>query len=277
MIRGTTTLIAHLGYPTATFKAPMIYNPYFEKEGIDAIVMPMGIKPEVFPEVFASLFKLTHIRGALITMPHQVAVCGLLDQVTPTVEIAGSCNAVLRRLDGTLLGDMFDGAGFVRGMQRKGRNLTGAKVLVVGCGGVGSAIAASLAAAGIGAIGLYDTSEASAKALGGRLSKHYPTLVVVTGSRDPEGYDVVINATPLGMNKGDPMPVDVSRIAPSAFVGEVVMKQEMTAFLQAAKDRGCEYQIGTDMLFEQIPAYLEFFGFPTTTPEVLRSVAKLSY
>ena len=55
MIRGTTTLIAHLGYPTATFKAPMIYNPYFEKEGIDAIVMPMGIKPEVFPEVFASL------------------------------------------------------------------------------------------------------------------------------------------------------------------------------------------------------------------------------
>ena len=277
MIRGTTTLIAHLGYPTATFKAPMIYNPYFEKEGIDAIVMPMGIKPEVFPEVFASLFKLTNIRGALITMPHKVAVCGLLDQVTPTVEIAGSCNAVLRRLDGTLLGDMFDGAGFVRGMQRKGRNLTGAKVLVVGCGGVGSAIAASLAAAGIGAIGLYDTSEASAKALGGRLSKHYPTLVVVTGSRDPEGYDVVINATPLGMNKGDPMPVDVSRIAPSAFVGEVVMKQEMTAFLQAAKDRGCEYQIGTDMLFEQIPAYLEFFGFPTTTPEVLRSVAKLSY
>ena len=277
MIRGTTTLIAHLGYPTATFKAPMIYNPYFEKEGIDAIVMPMGIKPEVFPEVFASLFKLTNIRGALITMPHKIAVVGLLDEVTPTVEIAGSCNAVLRRPDGTLFGDMFDGAGFVRGVQRKGRNLTGAKVLVVGCGGVGSAIAASLAAAGIGAIGLFDTNDASAQALGGRLSKHYPALKVATGSRDPEGCDVVVNATPLGMNKGDPMPVDMSRIAPTTFVGEVVMKQEMTAFLEAAKERGCEYQIGTDMLFEQIPAYLEFFGFPTTTPEVLRSVAKLSY
>ena len=277
MIRGTTTLIAHLGYPTATFKAPMIYNPYFEREGIDAIVMPMGIKSEVFPEVFTSIFKLTNIRGALITMPHKITVVGLLDEVTPTVEIAGSCNAVLRRPDGTLLGDMFDGAGFVRGIQRKGRNLKGSKVLVVGCGGVGSAIAASLAAAGIGAIGLYDTSDASASALGGRLSKHYPALKVATGARDPAGYDVVVNATPLGMNKGDPMPVDVSRIAPSTFVGEVVMKQEMTAFLEAAKERGCAYQIGTDMLFEQIPAYLEFFGFPTTTPEVLRSVARLSY
>lgn len=277
MIRGTTTLIAHIGYPTAAFKAPMIYNPYFEKEGVDAIVIPMGVKPAVFPEVFASIFKLTNIRGALITMPHKVTVAGLLDEVTPAVEIAGSCNAVLLRPDGTLLGDMFDGAGFVRGVQRKGCNLKGAKVLVVGSGGVGSAIAASLAAAGIGAIGLYDINEASGNALGERMSKHYPALKVTTGGRDPEGYDVVVNATPLGMNKGDPMPVDVSRIAPSTFVGEVVMKQEMTAFLQAAKERGCAYQIGTDMLFEQIPAYLEFFGFPTTTPELLRSVARLSY
>ena len=81
----------------------------------------------------------------------------------------------------------------------------------------------------------------------------------------------------MGMNEGDELPMDVSRIAPTTFVGEVVMKKEMTAFLAAAKARGCPIQIGTDMLFEQIPAYLEFFGFPTTTPDVLRSVARLSY
>jgi shikimate dehydrogenase len=81
----------------------------------------------------------------------------------------------------------------------------------------------------------------------------------------------------MGMNAGDPMPMDVTRIASTTFVGEVVMKQEMTAFLDAAKARGCPYQIGTDMLFEQIPAYLEFFGFKTTTPEVLREVATLAY
>ena len=87
----------------------------------------------------------------------------------------------------------------------------------------------------------------------------------------------MVNATPLGMNEGDPMPIDVSRIEASTFVGEVVMKEEMTAFLRAAQARGCRFQVGADMLFEQIPAYLEFFGFPSTTPEVLRSVAKLSY
>ena len=81
----------------------------------------------------------------------------------------------------------------------------------------------------------------------------------------------------MGMNEGDELPMDVSRIAPTTFVGEVVMKNEMTAFLAAAKARGCSVQIGTDMLFEQIPAYLEFFGFPTTTPEVLRAVARLTY
>ena len=85
----------------------------------------------------------------------------------------------------------------------------------------------------------------------------------------------MVNATPLGMNDGDPMPMDVSRIAPGTFVGEVVMKQEMTPFLRAVQARGCSFQVGLDMLFEQIPAYLEFFGLPTTTPDVLRSVARL--
>jgi shikimate dehydrogenase len=197
--------------------------------------------------------------------------------MTTTAKIAGACNAVLRRPDGSLLGDMFDGAGFVRGVERKGKRIAGARGLVIGCGGVGSAIAASLAAAGLSAIGLYDASSASAEALGDRLRSHYPTLQVATGSNDPDGYDIVVNATPLGMKPGDPLPVDIARIAPTTFVGEVVMKEEFTPLLRAAREKGCTVQVGTDMLFEMIPAYLEFFGFGTSTPQELRSVAKLSY
>jgi shikimate dehydrogenase len=277
MIRGTTTLIAHLGYPTETFKAPVIYNPYFQKHGIDAVVMPMGVKAEDFAQVFPALFRLTNIRGALITMPHKIATVALLDEVTTTVKIAGSCNAVLRRPDGSLLGDMFDGAGFVRGLLRKGQRLEGARVLVVGSGGVGSAIAASLAAAGIAAITLFDANPGAAAALGGRLREHYPKLEVASGGNDPGGHDVVVNATPLGMKAGDPLPVDVARIAPGTFVGEVVMKEEITPLLRAAQDKGCPIQVGTDMLFEQIPAYLEFFGFGTTTPDELRAIAQIKY
>jgi shikimate dehydrogenase len=277
LINGHTELIAHLGWPTHAFKAPMIYNPYFESIGVNAIVVPMGCKPENFPEVLRSVFRLENMRGALITMPHKVSVVDLCDELTATVKVAGSCNAVKRLPDGRLLGDMFDGEGFVRGLQRKGLKLAGARTLVVGSGGVGSAIAASLAGAGVAAIALYDTNTASADALAGRLRTHYPGVTVSTGSKDPDGCDLVVNATPLGMNAGDPLPVDVDRIAPGAFVGEVVMKSEMTAFLQAAQARGCRVQIGTDMLFEMIPPYLEFFGLRTTTPETLRAVARLEY
>jgi len=277
MITGTTSLIAHIGFPTHTFKSPMIYNPYFEQAGIDAIVVPMGCRPEAFPALLKAVFKLENIKGALITMPHKVTTVGLLDEATPTVQIAGSCNAVRRAADGRLQGDMFDGEGFVRGLQRKGCKLKGARALVVGSGGVGSAIAASLAAAGVAAIGTFDARPESAQGLGDRLKKHYSKIEVRSGSNDPAGYDVVVNATPMGMNDGDELPMDVDRISPDAFVGEVVMKSEMTAFLTAVHARGCRFQVGSDMLFEQIPAYLEYFGFPTTTPENLRAVAKISY
>jgi shikimate dehydrogenase len=193
------------------------------------------------------------------------------------VKIAGSCNAVLRRSDGSLAGDMFDGTGFVRGLARKGFAMRGARCLVVGAGGVGSAIAAALAAEGAAAIALNDVRAEAADALAARVRTHYPALDARPGSGDPAGYDLVVNATPLGMNPGDPLPFDAARLAPSTFVGEVVMRQEITPVLAAARARGCRIQVGTDMLFEMIPAYLEFFGFGTATPDELRAVSRVAY
>jgi shikimate dehydrogenase len=275
VISGTTTLIAHIGYPTFAFKAPLIYNPWFEKNDIDAVVVPMGVKAEDYRETLPRLFGLTNIRGALVTMPHKVVTCELVDELSPVATVAGAANAILRREDGTLLGDQFDGAGFVRGVERKGFALAGKRVLVVGNGGVGSPIAASLAGAGVGEIGLFDPNASASEALAGRLADQYPDITVTVGSKDPDGYDLVVNATPLGMNDGDPLPCDVDRIAPTTFVGEVVMKQTITPFLAAAQAKGCPIQVGSDMLFEMIPAYVEFFGFGTATPEELRAVSQI--
>ncbi|MBG9390172.1 shikimate dehydrogenase family protein [Caenimonas aquaedulcis] len=276
-IDGRTELIAHLGWPTHSFKAPMIYNPYFESVGVNAVVVPMGCRPHAFASVLRSFFSLENVRGALITMPHKVSVIDELGTLTPAAQVAGAANAVRRLPDGTLEGDMFDGEGFVRGLERKGVALKGAGALVVGCGGVGCAIAASLASRGLAELALHDVQAASADALAARVGAHYPGVRVTVGGNDPAGFDVVVNATPLGMNAGDPLPVDVSRLSPGTFAAEVVMKTEMTAFLAAAQARGCRVQVGTDMLFEMIPPYLEFFGFPTTTPEALRAVARLHY
>ncbi len=277
MINGDTQIIAHVGYPTTTFKSPMIYNPWFERRGVNAAVVPLGVRREDFARAFPEICRFTNFHGALITMPHKVSVIALLDEVSTAVKVAGSCNAVRRTDDGRLIGDMFDGEGFVRGVARNGGSLGGRRLLVVGCGGVGSAIAASAAAAGAAEIALYDVDAASMEGLGDRLMQNYPRLKVSRRSNDPSGFDVVVNATPLGTYPGDPMPLDVSRLMPATFVAEVVMKHETTAFLAAAQAQGCRTQVGVDMLFEQIPAYLEFFGFPAATPAELREVAQVEY
>lgn len=276
-ITGRTRILAHLGVPTESFKAPMIYNPWFADQGIDCVVVPMGCEPEDFPVFMRHVARLRNFAGALITMPHKVAVVDLLDEPSTAVQVCGACNAVRRDNDGKLIGGMFDGEGFVRGVLSKGRAVQGASVLVVGSGGVGSAIAASFAGHGVSRLGLFDVNADAADRLSARLSRHYPDLTIETGANDPTGFDIVVNATPLGMSEGDPMPMDTARIAPESFVGEVVMKAEETTFLAAARARGCQTQVGTDMLFEQIPAYLEFFGLPSTTSDVLRKLARIQY
>lgn len=273
VISGTTKLIAHIGYPTTSFKAPMIYNPYFEKYDIDAVVMPMGCGAADFETFLPQVSRLSNFLGALITMPHKVATVELMDEITTTAAVAGSCNAVRRSKDGRLIGDMFDGEGFVRGLKRRGRRVAGATALVIGCGGVGSAIAASLANSGVACLGLTDINHPTIAALAGRLDRHYPKTELVPGAQALDGWDIIVNATPLGMNDGDPLPMDISGIAPSTFVGEVVMARDITPFLAVARARGCDTQIGLDMLFEQIPAYLEFFGLRTANADELRSVA----
>lgn len=274
---GRTRLIAHIGYPTDAFKAPMIYNPFFESIGFNAAVVPMGVRAEDLAQTLPALFRMSNVHGALVTMPHKMSVLPLLDEVSIAAQIAGGCNAILRQADGRLRGDMFDGEGFVRGLLRKGAQIRGASALVMGAGGVGSAIAAALAQAGLARLGLVDLNPATAETLAARLAVHHPVLSITVGAADPAGFDIVVNATPLGMRAGDPLPVDPARLTTGTFVGEVVMQEELTPFLRAAEARGCRVQLGIDMLYEQIPAYLAFFGFPVTTPERLRALARVHY
>lgn len=271
MITGRTRVIAHVGVPTEIFKAPMIYNPWFEASGTDAVVVPMGCEAGDLTDFLPAVARLRNFAGALITMPHKQVVVALLDAVSPAVSVCGACNAVRRGADGRLEGAMFDGEGFVRGLRRKGVDPGGKRARILGAGGVGSAIAASLAGAGLVALTLEDSDPGRVDALAARLKAQFPALEIV-----PEtAAEIVVNATPLGTGPDDPLPFDPETLQPGGFVGDVVMTGGVTPFLHAAQARGCVIQKGTDMLFEQIPAYLEFFGLPTTTPDVLRKLARI--
>lgn len=275
-IDGHTRLIAHLGFPTASFKAPLIYNPWFSRHGVNAVVVPMGVKAVDYPAILSALRSISNFHGALVTMPHKITTCALVDQLSKRALVAGACNAILKLPDGQLLGDQFDGAGFVAGLKRKEQEVSRKTALLIGCGGVGSAIAASLAEADIRLLHLYDPRPGAALSLQNRLHEYFPLVQTITGNNDPAGCDLVINASPLGMQPEDAMPVDITRLSSQSFVGDVVLTQEITPFLQAALDKGCRIQTGSDMLIEMIPEYLAFFGFGAASADELRLIFEQS-
>ena len=249
-----------MAYPAASPRSGTVPPAQLEQQrrGIDAAVVPFGVRREDFAHAFPQICRFTNVIGALITMPHKIAVVEMIDEVSTAVQIAGSCNAVLRSADGRLIRDMFDGEGFVRGVASNGGSLFGKRLLIVGAGGVGSAIAASSAAQGPAEIALYDVDGAAMDSLADRLREAYPLLKVSTGSNDPSGSDVVVNATPLGMKPGDPMPLDVTRLAPDLRRGGRDETGDDRLSRRGA-ERGCQTQVGVDMLFEQIPSLSRVF------------------
>jgi len=266
-IRGTTLLYPVLGSPIAQVKAPMLYNALFARTGFDAAVVPIEVAPEDLPATLEALFRVRNVPGVFVTIPHKSATVALLDDCSDAVRIAGACNAVVRRRDGSLYGELFDGIGFVRAVEKHGFTVAGARCLVVGAGGAGAAIAAALAAARASAVRVHDIRGEHAVELAARLQGHYPLTAFDAGTADPTGFDLVVNATPLGMEAADPLPVDVARLSPAMTVAEIVMKREITPLLEAARALGCRTVLGREMLEEQMPMYLEFFGLPSAPPD----------
>jgi shikimate dehydrogenase len=260
VIRGTTRLYPVIGSPVAQVKAPMLYNALFTERCLDAAVVPMEIAPEVYAQVLPALFKVANIPGAMVTIPHKTSTLALLDDYSTAVRIAGACNAIVRRPDGTLYGELFDGIGFVHAVERHEFSVKGAKCLVVGTGGAGAAIAAALAAAGAGMIRLHDVRAAQAQAVASHIKTFYPDTDIHAAQPSLAGFDLIVNATPLGMNVDDPLPIDVTQIEPQMVIAEIVMKREITPMLAAAQACGCRIVLGREMLQEQLALYLDFFG-----------------
>ena len=149
----------------------------------------------------------------------------------------------------------------MRGLAKAGHALAGRSVLLVGAGGAGSAVAHALADAGVSRMRVIDTDEGRRERLAESLRAHHAALAVETGAAEPEGFDVAVNCTPLGMRDGDPLPIDPARIRPGTLVVDVVVKTPPSRLLQEAQARGCPVQGGRAMLEGQVEAILHFFGF----------------
>lgn len=257
-ITGRTRLIAVLGDPVTQVQAPAMLNPVLADLGRDAVVVPVQVPSGELPAVGPALMRIANLDGLLVTVPHKRAAVDLADAVSPAVEACGSTNALRRNADGSWYAENFDGAGFVNGLLAAGRPVAGSRAAVVGAGGAGAAIGAALLLAGVARLVLLDTDPAVRDTLAARLLARWPGRVG-TSRRELGTADLVVNATPLGMRAGDPLPFDPAMARADTVVADIVMQPAETALLRAAAAAGRRVQPGAPMLRHQIPLYRAFF------------------
>ncbi len=259
MISGGTRLFAIVAHPVRHVRTPQAMNALFEREGVDAVMVPCDVRPEHLAAFVAGLRGIENFGGLVVTVPHKVEIAALCDRLTMRARAANAVNSIRREPDGTLTGDLLDGVGFVAGLEAAGHEVAGRRVYLVGAGGAASAIALAIAAKGPARLTLANRSLDKLKALAARLAEQYPALDVVCGG-DVAEHDLVINGTSLGLKADDPLPLPVERIAAGATVAEVIMQPEYTSLLMAAQARGLTVHPGRAMLEGQLS---EIFTFLT--------------
>lgn len=267
-ITGKTALYGILAHPIDHVRAPSVFNPRYEQHGIDAVMVPFHVHPDGLAAVVAGMKAMRNLGGLTVTVPHKVTIAALCDELGASGRRVGAANAVRFEdgPDGTrrMVGDNFDGQGYVAGMKAGGFDFAGKHVLQLGAGGAGMAIAFAVADAGAASLSIANRTEAKAEALAHRVHDAFPGCVArgLPADADPAGYDLVINTTSLGLHDGDKLPVDVGRLDPATVVSEIIMIPEETALLKAAKARGHKVHYGRPMLDEQIKLIAAFIGCP---------------
>jgi shikimate dehydrogenase len=262
MIDGNTLIFATPGDPVAQVRLPEVMAAVFAALGVNAVWVPMHVGPEGLAVVLQGLRTIRNFRGITVAIPYKPTVVAMVDRLTPRAQAAGSVNLVRLDPDGRLLGDIVDGAGFVRGLELRGHAVRGATAWLVGVGGGGSAIASALAGAGVERLYLTELNRERATAIHERLAHSYPSTPIQVVDRPPGPVDLAINATPCGLRPDDPLPFDPAALAEQTIVCDIIMKPRATRLLQAAQARGLRVHHGHHMLDAQIPMYLEFLGIP---------------
>jgi shikimate dehydrogenase len=245
-LNGATRLYPIIGDPIAQVKSPAGVSETLQAAGLNALIVPLHVSAADFAACISHLAHARNVDGMIITVPHKFAASQLCATASPRALFLGAVNTLRRNADGTWHGDMFDGLGYVTALRNNGCEPSGKRVLLVGAGGAGSAIAHALVEAGARHLAIHDADAPRRDTLVARLA----TLgagSVAAGSADPRGFDVVLNATPIGMSTKDPMPLDVTGLSSIQFVGDVITAPAVTPLLQAAHALGCRTQTGADM------------------------------
>lgn len=262
-ITGSTAVYLILGDPVEQVRAPESFNLIFSRLGIDAVLVPVRVAPTDLTAFVQAVFQAPNIQGLWLTIPHKAAVLPLLAHCTARAQTAQAVNAVRREADGRLSGDLFDGEGFAQSLVHYGMPWVSRKVLLIGAGGAACAIGATLAHGpqACRELALYDPVPGRSSAAVALLGRGAAARVVAVPTPDPAGYDLVVNCSPLGLSNSDPLPCDLLRMDAGSALVDILMKNQPTPLVRAARARGLQAEPGFEMMIQQTHLYLEFFGF----------------
>jgi shikimate 5-dehydrogenase len=256
-LNGETRLFPIIGDPIVYVKSPERLTSGFAARGHNGICIPMQVPEDALEYVMQGLASIPNVDGLLVTMPHKFAAYRYCTTSSKQSRLLQVVSVMRRNADSSWHGDILDGLAFVKAQRDHGAQPQGARVLLLGAGGAGSAIAVALLESGVRELIIHDTNAARVAEL--------LTLVAdighgrtTAGPPDPTNCDLVCNATPMGMAEGDPLPIASDLLTPSMFVGDVIAGHGETAFVSAARAAGCKIANGDHMVEAAQEMMLDF-------------------
>jgi len=256
LIKGTTKVFGILGHPVHHTLSPAMQNAAFHSEGVDAVYVPMPVSPENLEKVLKTLSQ-SGVMGVNITVPHKQTALTLMDTVSEEAKLICAINTVVFK-GNKLHGYNTDGAGFIQSLIKQASfDPKGKTVLVLGAGGAARAVALSLAQAGVRKLFIYNRTHVRAELLVKHIEHHFsysnPTVMEEHQTRtkeDLEPIELVVNATTLGLNPDDPIPISPIFFKQGALFYDLIYHGE-TNWLKVAKKSKMKTLNGLGMLVHQ--------------------------
>lgn len=264
-ISGKTKVLGLLGWPVEHSLSPAMHNAAFEHLRLDCCYLTFPVKPELLKDAVKAV-KALNIAGVNVTMPHKENVIPLLDQVDADASFIGAVNTIVNS-NGKLMGYNTDGRGFMQSLSETRISVNKKNVLILGAGGASRAIGYYLCQSA-SKLFLYDIDRKKAGKLIRALNKIKNNVFSAGNINNLDKYDVIINATPLGLKKGDPLPVDINLLKPRHVVCDLIYKK--TELLDKAARKGCRTLNGLGMLLWQGAFAFELWTGKKPPVEVMR-------
>ena len=255
---GRTRLYGIVGDPITQVRSPEMFTATFRARGLDAILLPLHVMPDDFDVALHGLLALRNLDGLIFTIPHKTRAIRLAHALGEQARVVGAINALAR--DGShWKGEIFDGLGCVEAFRRRRIELCGARIMLIGAGGAGSAVGVAIAHQHPAFMRVHDLDRARAESLAAKIAQVSSTTAVEIAPPRIDDIDVLLNVSPAGMLDDARLPLDVDTLPAHLVVFDAIVKPERTPLLQLAQSCGCTTVYGREMMRGQIDRMVDYF------------------